>query len=448
MGALLEKAGIPVVSIVADEYLGVAETAAKSQGLTSLARAVIPFDVMSGAVKDVTPACEKVLKDIIHGLTHWVPASEDKSEELLTFEGPDYQAAVDRMEESYLLQNHSDGLPLVPPTQERVDWILTGTNRSPDALLTAQFGPRFSPIRVRDVAVNAVMAGARPEYLPVILAAVSLLATDEGLKVVYPLTESQHTFAPVLLINGPIANELRINASIGMMGPGSKPNAVIGRALNLVLINGAGAYAGPDGTPATHSLPGRYTWCFAESEGHSPWEPMHVEYGYDSKVSTVTVLAGRGTQAIMVSPPADKILNAIVRAMKGITVLRYPMPWDQLLILSPAHARLLAEAGLSKSRIRAFVYENARISNDAAQDAGKTLAKDAKKMGMGKPVTGEAVPLTESPDNLLIMVAGATGANNSSFVPCMMKKVTGEIDSFKSEHWEKLIHTGNQELLP
>ena len=344
MGAVIEKAGIPVVSIVAPEYTGLVRTAARAQGLSSLAAAEIPFAVLSGAVEDVRPSCEAVIDDIISGLTEWKPEEADtgteivaeESEKWLVFEGKDYQDATDKMDRVFLSQKWGDGLPLIPPTRERVEWMLTGTDLPRDKVLTTKFGPRFRPITVQDVAVNAVMAGARPEYLPVILAAVDLLATEEGLKVTYTMTESQHSFAPVLIVNGPVARELNINSSIGLMGPGQKANATIGRAMSLVLINGAGAYAGPGGTPATQSLLGRYTWCFAENEENNPWQPLHVELGYGVDVSTVTIMAGRGTQAVFVSPPADKILASIALAIQGITVRHSAVSWDQLLVLSSA----------------------------------------------------------------------------------------------------------------
>ena len=238
MGALIEKSGIPVVQLLAPEFASMVPTAAHTQEFASLAVAEIPFAVLTGATEDVAPSCEAVIDDIVHGLTKWKPEEDgaEQNAKMLVFEGKDYQDAVDKMESLFLSQMWSDGLPLIPPTKERVDWMLTGTDLSPDMVLTAKWMPRYEPITVRSVALNAVMAGARPEYMPILLAAVAALATEAGLTLMNKVTGSQQTFAPVLIINGPIAKELNINASFGLMGPGWKANATIGRSISLLMI--------------------------------------------------------------------------------------------------------------------------------------------------------------------------------------------------------------------
>ncbi|MBW2028516.1 MAG: hypothetical protein JRJ03_02590 [Deltaproteobacteria bacterium] len=387
---------------------------------------------------------EPIIQEIVYGLTGWKSSVEDVQDGPLIFEARTYQGAVDKMEDMFLSRKWSDGLPLVPPTRDRVDWLLTGTDLDPHETLTRDFGPRFCPIRVRDVAVNAAMAGARPEYMPVILATIKLLGSKDGLEVMYPLTQSQHSFAPVIIINGPVARELDINGSIGLMGPGNRANATIGRSISLLLINGAGAYAGQGGLPTTHSLPGRYTWCFAENEENSPWEPLHVELGHEHPESTVTVMGGRGTQALMVSPPATKILNSIKRALEGVTVTRYPIPWDQLLILSPEHARVLVRSGWSKAEIKRYLHENASISEEEAVAARSTLSKEKGEYPEKGSMIGRPVPVIAKPDHLVIIVAGATGANTSTFIPSIMKRVTGQIDPFKPANWKELLEEGRK----
>ena len=284
-------------------------------GLPSLAITVIPHEVMSGAVEDIRPACETAVADIVNALTRWLPEEAGGKEERLVFDGADYQDATDKMNSFFLSKMWSDGLPLVPPIQERIDWMLRGTELPRNEVLTTKFEPRYGLITVENVAINAVMAGARPEYLPVILASIDLLTTERAANLIFFIQMSVGMFAPVLIINGPIAKELNINSSYGLMGPGWQANATIGRAISLVLINGAGGCAGPGGTPSGQSLPGRYTWCFAENEEQNPWQPLHLELGYDAGLSTVTIMAGRGTQTIMAHPPAEKVLGSIVRAV-------------------------------------------------------------------------------------------------------------------------------------
>jgi hypothetical protein len=460
VGAAAEKAGIPAVSIVAPQFAGLCKIAVKGEGIPSLAMAFIPQQVMSGASKDAQTSCEAAIEDIINGLTTWVPEKEvEQVEKWLAFEGTDYQDAADTMNSVFLTNRWGDGLPLIPATEERVDWILTGTDLPREKVLIRKLFPRRAPITVENVAIHAAMAGARPEYLPVILAALSLLDTDteNGYRAVHFLQESIGIFAPALVINGPIAEELNINSSYGVMGPGWQANATIGRAVNL-LLETAGAYSGlPAGTPRAHSRPGRYTWCLAENEAENPWQPLHIELGKEPGASTVTLLAGRGTQTIMVYPPAEQIVGLIAWAVKGITSKTYASPFAQLLILCPAHAHVIADAGWSKEDIRNYVYENARISVAQADAIGLTVEGKVwrKKLGADEyamfpqaTISDRSImaPMTDSPDDLMIVVAGGPGSDNSTLIPSATKKLIGDIDKYKPAHWQELVKKAKKEL--
>ena len=447
MGAVAEKVGIPSVSVVATELAGLADTAAQAQGLPSVATAKVPFEVMSGAVEDVRPACKAAVEDIIYGLTEWRPAegAAEESEKWLVFEGEDYEDASKKMNAFFLSHHWGDGLPLVPPTKELIEWMLTGTSLPRDKVLSAGFEPRCAPITVESVAVNAVMAGARPEYMPVILGAVEQYAADNA-RMTAPISGTTHSFAPVLIINGPIAKELNINSSFGIFGPGWQANATIGRTISLLLINAAGSYAGPGGTLVCQSTPGRYTWCFAENETENPWQPLHVEAGFDKDTSTVTVRTGGGTQSIMVYPPGKDILDKIVRAMKGVVgTIRYGGPWDQVLILSPAHAQALADEGWSKEDVRKYVHEKARISLADVTGMVSFYADMREKLAGADKST--MVSLMGKPDNLVIVVAGGIGTDTSTLSPGIYIKRTGEIDKYKPANWSELINRAKEELL-
>jgi hypothetical protein len=418
------------------------KTAARAQGIPALAVSVIPHKVMADRKLDVRPSCEKAVEEIIHGLTEWQSKKQEEPKETqLTFEGIDYQNASDKMNSYFLKQMWSDGFPLIPPTKERVEWLLTGTNLSRDKVLTRKFPPRNGLITVENVAINAAMAGARPEYMPVILAAVEAMATEAGLKIVHALTSSVTNQAPVLIINGPIARELNINSSYGVMGPGWQANATIGRTISLLQINGAGAYFKRGGNLACQSIPGRYTWCFAENEKANPWQPLHVELGYGADVSTVTVMAGKGTVLIFLQPPAEKILKMIAHAVQGISAREYAVPWDQLLVLSPSHARTLADAGLSKQDIQNFVFENARISLAEGEATGFLFRHSEAWAHRVNDQTDKStlIPMTERPENLRIIVAGGSGCISSTLIPALKGKVTAEIEKYKSTNWNQLI---------
>jgi hypothetical protein len=444
VGALGEKAGIPAVSIVSEQFVDLVKISARAQGIPSLAVAVIPHRVLADRTVDVRPYCEKAVEEIIRGLTEWQPPQkvDESGEKLLTFAGRDFQDAVDRMNDHFLAQMWGDGFPLVPPTRERVEWLLTGTDLPRDQVLTRRFPPRNGLITVENVAINAAMAGARPEYMPVLLAAVEALATEAGLRIVNALTSSVTNQAPVLIVNGPIAGELNINASYGLMGPGWQANATIGRTISLLQINGAGAYFKRGGNLACQSIPGRYSWCFAENESQNPWPPLHVELGYGADKSTVTVMAGKGTVLIFLQPPAEKILRMIAHSVQGISAREYAVPWDQLLVLSPSHARTLADAGLSKQDIQNFVFENARISLAEGEATGflfrhsEAWAKRVNDQTDRKTL----IPMTERPEDLKIIVAGGPGCISSTFIPALKGKVTGEIDPYKPSRWNQLIN--------
>ncbi|MBI2848079.1 MAG: hypothetical protein HYX83_02785 [Chloroflexi bacterium] len=439
---------MPSVSIIAAEFQDLVKTAAQGQGLPDLAPAVFPHELMlAGYIQDIDTTGRIAVDQIVHGLTKWKPAREAEANEKLVFEGADYQGAVDNMEAAFLSRRWSDGLPLVPATRERVEWILTGTDTPRDKVLTKKFGPRMGAITVGTVAINAAMAGARPEYLPILLAAVDVLATEEGLRILSVIAESAAVFAPALIVNGPVGKELNINSSYGVMGPGWKANATIGRALSLLLINGAGAFSGTAGTPRVQGLPGGYTWCFAENEDANPWQPLHVESGYSRESSTVTVMPGRGTHGMKIKVGAPEILNVIVRAVKGININRYGVPWDQLVVLAPEHAQLLAAAGHTKESIRKYVHENARVSMTEAQGAGMMLwfGEWVNKTANVKDKS-MLVPITEKPEDLKIVVAGGPASGTSALIPGMKRMLTANVDKYKPANWRQLINAANKEL--
>ncbi len=395
--------------------------------------------MFTSETKDFRPSVEEAMDDIIYALTKWQPAEVKAVEQKpFVFEGKDYQDAVYRMNRRFLARRMGDGLPLIPPVKEVVEWMLTGVDLPADEAV-ASFEPLNRPVTVRNIAINAAMAGARPEYMPVLIATLKALAQSgqPGL-----LFTGVGMFAPVIVINGPIAKELNINSGVGLMGPGWQANATIGRAISLIFINGVGQIPGPEST-SSQSLPGRYTWCFAENEEANPWQPFHAELGYAPGVSTVSVMAGRGTHTVMVEPPAARILGAIAHAVEGLTVCYYAMPHDQLLILSPTHAKILAAEGWKKEDIRRYIYENGRIPFHKAEAAGMTLEGAEKwQTAVG---TSTMVPMIRGAEYLVVIVAGGPGSHNSTLVPCIKRRATEEIDKYKPKRWKELIREADTE---
>jgi hypothetical protein len=443
VGAEAEKAGIPAISIVSPQFVSFAVTSARAQGVSDIAVSVLPYDLMTGKTEEVEGSCKKAAEEIIFGLTQWKPKESKKTkEESLIFQGIDYQDATDDMNQYFLSRMWSDGFPLVPPTQERVDWILTGTDLPRNRVVTNKFPPRNGLITVEKIAINAALAGARPEYMPILLAAVEALATDAGAKIMHFLTNSVTNQAPVFIINGPIAKEININSSYGLMGPGWQANATIGRTMSLLLINGAGAYFGPGGNLACQSIPGRYSWCFAENEEANPWQPLHVELGYSAEASTVTVLPGKGTHLIFLHTPVEHVLNMIAHAVHGVSAREFGVPWDQVLVLCPSHAQSLADAGLSKQDIQKFVFEKARISLAEGEATGFIFRQSPEWAKRVEGITDKKsvmIPKTEKPEDLKIIVAGGPSCVSSTLIPGLCNMVTENIDKYKPAAWDQLI---------
>ncbi|HYM31443.1 MAG TPA: thioredoxin family protein [Candidatus Cybelea sp.] len=254
----------------------------------------------------------------------------------------------DEMEACYE-RGWTDGLPVVPPTETRVLRMLQGTNRSADEVVGI-VPPDLAPCTVEKVAINAVMAGAKPEYMPVILAALEAALIDEfGMHGVLCTT----MFAgPVLIVNGPVAKAIGMNSAGNALGQGNRANAAIGRALQLIIRNVGGGRPG-EVDRATLGTPGKYTFCFAEAED-SPWEPLSVERGFARGASTVTVFAGEGVQGIVdqKSRTPESLARSFALSLRAVDHPKLAMMGDALLVVSPEHSRVFIEAGWSKARLR------------------------------------------------------------------------------------------------
>jgi len=213
------------------------------------------------------------------------PAPADRAS---LFETADDLDAINRL---YRDRRLGDGLPIVPPTPARVERMLAHAGRARDAVV-ARIAPAFGIATVEGIAINAVLAGCDPEYLPVLIAAVEAAASPEfSLQAIQATTNS---VAVWLIVNGPVARQLNVNGRFNCLGEGAWANATLGRAMRLVLRNIGGALPG-EMDRATHGQPGKYSFCCAENEAESPWEPLHVERGFGREQSTVTVVGVEGT---------------------------------------------------------------------------------------------------------------------------------------------------------
>ena len=295
-------------------------------------------------------------------------------------------------------QGWTDGLPIIPPTPESVQAFVAATGRPADEVIGNPLPPRKGQATVAVIAVNAIMAGCRPEYMPVLIAAVEGL-TDPG----FPLELMQVTtnpMTPFLLVNGPVRKRLEINFGTGCLGPGWRANATIGRAVRLLMYNVGGALPGIY-SKVSFGSPLRYTYICGENEEENPWSPFHVERGYAPEQSTVTVFKASNFCNISggegVGP--DEILRHIAANMPSM----YGGGDGVLLLLGINHARSLFEAGLRKDDIRRKLWEIARLP--AAMFA-KNYADTERESGRGDANT---VWRARAPEDIYLAVAGGPG---------------------------------------
>jgi hypothetical protein len=310
----------------------------------------------------------------------------------------------------------TDGLPVVPPTRERVERMLAGTRRRPDEVL-GEVPPNYGRATVEKVAVNAVMAGCRPEYLPVVIAAVEC-ACDPVFNL-HGVSTTTHFAAPLIIVNGPVRRRIGLNCGAGVFGPGWRANATIGRALHLLMVHVGGARPG-EIAMSTFGHPGRFTYCIGEYEEVSPWPPYHVERGFAPETSTVTLFAGEAPHGISdhASRTARALAGSLGWSMVGLwNSKHFPLFAPTLLVVGPEHAQTFAADGWSKADLRRELYERIRrpyrdLLPDPEHGEGTNLRYTATP-----PSADALIPKFPSPDELHIVVAGGTAGRFSAAIP-------------------------------
>ena len=243
----------------------------------------------------------------------------------------------------------TDGLPIVPPTEANVAAMLQGTTHAADEVVTESFRPEGRRVTVEMVAINAVMAGAKPSYLPVILASASVFGDLQF----ESMTRSVNSFAFAQLVNGPITTEIGITGALNALGPGNQANATIGRVLNLMFRTVGGARSGVNTMPTQGSAVA-YALAFAENEAASPWDPFHVSLGYGAEESTVSILLGGWAHnGNFYYGTLDDVVT---------TLNSFEMPQTgAFLLMSEKRAHLMAEAGETKASIESYLHESATM---------------------------------------------------------------------------------------
>jgi len=452
----LEKLGKPGIFVITANFAHDARSAARDHGMPTVRLITVPdaeyYENRISAEK-VRPVAEKAMDTIIDGLIRPLTPEEAKpkamAKEILApveVTADDDALALEKFNDLFLGNRWGDGLPLIPPTPERVRRMLTGTSRPPHEVI-GTVAPKNGIATVEKIAINAVMAGAKPEYLPVIIAAMEGLL-DKEYDLMHPQI-STGSFTFLIAVTGPIAKEIGMNSGIGLLGHGWRANNTIGRAVRLCLINLGHTWPAVndmalDGRAVPHTF---YT--FAENQDYSPWKPYHVVQGYKPEDSCVTVSTvgsyGRGALTAygggaVQAWTTESILGNIVKDIGGdrrafAHYKRGVADYDSVLrkhiiVLHPEMAMGLKRLGYTRESLRQYIYETTRVPYeqldqqelrgvrefvDASIAGGIRLAfmlpQDRIPVFQEALKPGGKVPVVVSPEDIIILVAGGIPGN-------------------------------------
>lgn len=330
---------------------------------------------------------------------------------LLTY--PDERSAYD----DYLRQ-FSDGLPIVLPTPDRVDALLATVRRDPGSVLGPVM-PSGSPARVRDVAINAVMAGLAPPAFPIALTAVET-ALDPAFNL-NGIQSTTHHAAPLVVVSGPKAEPAGMNGGANALGQGNRANTTIGRTLRLVMTNIGGGIPGKTDMSVQGS-PAKAGFCYAERLDALPWPSLAERQTGRRDATTVTLFAAEGPHMVADhrSARAERLLGNIADTMRVVGSTNACIPGSMVLAICPQHAAILARDGFDPARIQTFLFEHARNALARLETAGEFDETRTRRFaaGFGSPDDPQTrVPVIARPESLVVTVAGGSSGGFSSVIP-------------------------------
>ena len=317
-------------------------------------------------------------------------------------------AAVDEFE-FFLQKQWSDGLPVVTPTAARLQAMLKGTRRDPDELI-GNVPPAMEPATVRSVATHALMAGCKPEYLPVVLGGLTLMLRDEFN--MNGVQGTMHGVAPLMIVNGPHAQEIGLHGGNGCFGPCFRANATIGRAIRLMMLNLGGGIPGV-ASATIFATPMRYTACIAENTERRPWETLAVSKGYSGEDNVITCAMVESPRLCFddVSQEPQRLLNGIADSMVAMGSWNMHARSDMVVAMGPQHASLCAEAGMSRADVHGRLCELAGRKVRDLKNGGNWRRERA----LGFPIKVDPddddcfIPAIKDPKDLQLIVAGGWG---------------------------------------
>jgi hypothetical protein len=428
-----EQSNKPVAVLVNQDFVVDAQSAASSRGMPGLRIIGEMVPPECTVLAKIEAGIDAAMSDILEALTKPLTAEEKipKAKEAEKLSRIVFKGTFKEVNRFFYKRGWTDGFPIVSPTEEEVAEMLTGTDLPPDYVV-GKIIPRLGKATIEKIAVNAVMAGALPTYMPLLIAAVEILEVPEARFGTWEV--STGSWIPFWIINGPIRNTLHINSGQGALSPGDIANATIGRAMSLIIKNIGGARKGIEDMGIFGNA-GKYTMVLAENEEASPWEPLHVQQGFKKDDVTIT---GSFPNSVYTAFPfgsdAKGILNCIIaRAERAVTIL-----------LQPQHAKALAEEGWTKKDIAAWVSEYARMP--AYKTSQYYIPFSPGRIGGRPPFNPEdSVRMIPSPNSVRVVVAGGAGGLMVDLISggggWTTKKVT------LPANWDKLV-TKYKDIVP
>jgi hypothetical protein len=310
--------------------------------------------------------------------------------------------------ESMFARGWTDGLPVIPPTPQRVLRMLTGTTRQPSDIVVVA-PPDLIPVTVEKVAINAVMAGCLPEHMPWVIAALEAICNDDFN--IHGVLATTMPVGPVIVCNGPGTQAIGMNSGINVFGQGNRANMTIGRAVQLVVRNVGGGRPG-EVDRATHGNPGKLSFCFAEDESGSPFGTLAQARGVAPDTNAVTVFAGEGPRCVVdqLARTPEELCNSFAACLRPVPHPKSVMTFDAILVVSPDHSRIFAEAGWGRQRILDELHARLLIP-------GSELVRGANGMAEGVPEKLRDRTMSKfRPDGILLVHAGGGAGLFSSII--------------------------------
>lgn len=408
-----------------DAFIGLAREAATALGMPNLAVATVPHPIGGVDPRAVAAKAEGIVDQVVELATR--APRHVRSVVASPTSVVDAPEDLDRFQEFAVAEGWSDGLPVLPPTPERVERVL-GRFASRRWEVVAPIAPRLGQATLEAIATSAALAGAGPSHLPVIVAALRALTRPQfNLEAIQTTT---HPCGPLIILNGPVVRRLGVASGANALGGGARANAVIGRAVRFVLVNVGGARPGSVDR-ATLGHPGKYSYCTGENEADSPWEPLHVERGFAAGDSCVTVCGSEAPHNVNDhgSTTADGLLRAITGTAATPGSNNIYLNGEPLVILGPEHAQTIAGSGWSKREFKQAFWERAQVplSVFSAENLARFSVIDPGRFRDAPP--DRRAVLARTPEDVMVIVAGGPG-KHSSFVPTFgaTRSVTVKID--------------------